>query len=422
MKNIIYILAAVVFAFTACEKESFDYASFKVSSSDIDSVYFSTGSKTLIADGKASLQFVLETFRTVQVEGEGGASIDSLMFVDYKKLPESDIQIFADGEPINGFEYSTTDLEKETVEFYAKVGDKVSAKKQVFIRSPQLEPDKRYVDLIFHVFELNATDDSYDPLTYQQISKEQLEEAVRYANVVFNNINGKDANGASANFEFRLAERNAAGVVLEVPGINRIVYDSSWKASPTAVFMPANFINRINSTPAYQWDKEQFVNIYVLPLAANSAIGDNRAAYQIVPSGELPLEGISNRIQHESEVPSDNFFNIFGLGIHRTVFFPDDSRNIEIAGYLGKYYGLYSTHSTTSEVVDYLGDTKKYNSSVNNSKSLLKVGLDGEKFLANNAMDDIRYASLRNSFTLDQINRMRTVMEWSPVRKAWKTN
>jgi len=421
MKNIIYILAAVVIAFTACEKETFDYASYEVSSSEIDSVYFSTGNKTLIADGKASLQFVLETYRMVKVDNDEGLSGDSLMFVDYRKLKDNDVQIFADGEAIDGFEYTTTDLSKESIEFYAKVGDRISVKKKVALRSPQVEQEKRYVDLIFHVFELNSTDDSYDPLTYQEITVEQLEEAVRYANEVFNNINGKDANGAKANIEFRLATRNGSGVALDEPGINKVLYDSSWKANPNVVFSPANFIEKVNATPSYQWDQEQFVNIYVIPSAANSHIADNRAAYQIVPSGEEPLGGI-NVVQEDEELPVEDFFNIFGLGIHRTVFFPDDSRNIEIAGYLGKYYGLFPTHTPSDEVVDYVEDTKKYFSGVNNPNSLLKVGIDGEKFLANNAMDDIRYASLRNSFTLDQIKRMRTVMDWSPVRKAWKTN
>src|SRR5699024_8493261 len=126
-----------------------------------------------------------------------------------------------------------------------------------------------------------------------------------------------------------------SGVALDEPGINKVLYDSSWKANPNVVFSPANFIEKVNATPSYQWDQEQFVNIYVIPSAANSHIADNRAAYQIVPSGEEPLGGI-NVVQEDEELPVEDFFNIFGLGIHRTVFFPDDSRNIEIAGYLGK--------------------------------------------------------------------------------------
>ncbi|ULT27254.1 hypothetical protein KUH03_11140 [Sphingobacterium sp. E70] len=76
-------------------------------------------------------------------------------------------------------------------------------------------------------------------------------------------------------------------------------------------------------------------------------------------------------------------------------------------------------------VNDFVADTKKYftgnTQTANQSSGLLKTGLDGEKFLANNAMDDVRFASLRNSFTQGQIERMRLVMEHCPVRKAWQS-
>lgn len=422
MKKIIYLFA-VLLALQSCEKEAFDYANYQPKVEDIDSIYFSTGSPSLIADGKAALQFVVETYRKVQIKNAAGQLKDTMMFVDYTALPTSETKIYADGQLIDGMEFSTNDKTKTYMQFYAQVGNIKSKVKQVEIRQPKALGEKRFVDVVFHVFELSPTDPGYDPLTYQEITKQKLDDAIAYANAVFNNTYGRDPNGGQANIEFRLATKNVAGASLAIPGYNKIVYDASWKASPTAQFVPANFTTKINATPTYQWNKDKFLNIYIYPTSANNAIGNNRVTYQIVPAGEQAIGGVANIVASEAEVPTNDFYTVYGLGIHRTVFFPDPSRKIEMASYLATYYGLYPTHSTGTTVVDYVLDTKKYltgtTQTVNIISGLLKVGVDGEKFLANNAMDDIRYASLRNSFTQGQVDRIRLLMERSPVRKAW---
>lgn len=425
MKKITYILA-ILLGLNSCKKEEFAYSVYKPKASDIDSVYFSTGSPTLIADNKATLQFVLEAYRKVRIKNDAGQSKDTMMFVDYTALPASDVKIYAAGQAVSGMEYKTNNTSLGNVEFYAQIGSTQSEKKTVQIRQPQTTTPKRIVDVVFHVFELSTTDVAYDPLTYQNIEQRHVEEAIEYANAVFNNTYGKDPNGGRANIEFRLATKNAAGAVLAMPGRNTIQYNSTWKANPAGNFTNKDFTDRINSTAAYQWDKSKFLNIYIIPFALNSAIGNNRAAYQIVPAGESPIEGIANVVASEDDVPTTDFYTTYGLGIQRTVFFPGTDRKIEIASYLGEYYGLYRTYSATigaTTVVDYVTDTRKYLTStaqkLNSSGNLLKTAIDGEKFLANNAMDDLRYASLRNCFTLGQVERIRLVMERSSVRKAW---
>lgn len=423
MKKIIYFIA-VFFALQGCEKQAFDYEVYQAKVEDVSSLYFSPGSTTLIADGQASLQFVLEAFRSVRIKDGSGQSKDTMMFVDYKSLPTDEVKIFVDGKQVDGMEYSTTDLSKTTISCYAQIGNVKSQVKQVLIRQPKPVSVKRYVDVVFHVFELNPSDVGYDDLIYQDITLKHLEEAIKYANDVFQNKNGKDPNGAAANIEFRLATKNVSGVNLAIPGYNKITYDSSWKASATASFTPANFTSKINSTATYQWNKDKYLNIYILPFALNSTIGNNRAAYQIVAAGESALGGIANTVTSEAQVPTTDFYTNYGLGIHRTVFFPGSDRKIEIASYLGIYYGLYITSSANATApIDHVADTRKFYSGTNQVQNginnLLKVGIDGEKFLANNAMDDPKYASLRNCFTQGQVERMRLVMERSPVRKAW---
>ncbi len=424
MKNILVVLV-VLLSLQACKKETFNYNIYEAKADGIDSIYFSTGSPSLIADGKATLQFVLEAYRKVQIQNAEGKPRDTMMYVDYTSLPKSEVKIFADGKQIDGLEYVEQDLSKYTRTFYAQIGNLKSKVKSVQIKAPKPLGPKRYIDVIFHVFELSPTDPGYDALTYQDITPKQLESAVAYANAVFNNAAGKDPNGGQANMEFRLAKKNSAGIALAASGYNKILYDASWKASPTAQFIPANFTTKINATVAYQWNKDKFLNIYIYPTATNSFIGNNRAAYQLIPAGQQAIEGIANVVQSEAEIPTTDFYTTYGLGIQRSIFFPDPSLKIEIAAYLGIYYGLYPTNSATLPIVDFVADTKKYftgnTQTVNQSSGLLKTGLDGEKFLANNALDDVRYASLRNCFTQGQIDRMRLVMERCPVRKAWQS-
>lgn len=205
MKKTIYILAMLL-ALQGCKKEAFNYATYQADATDIDSVYFSTGSTTLIADGKATLQFVLETYRKVQIESSQGKTKDTMMFVDYRTLPTGDVKVYADGQLLSAMEYRTKETTKSSLQFYAQVGNAKSSIKQVQVKQPKVMGEKRYVDIIFHVLELNPTDPAFDPLTNQEITPAQLAQAVTYANDVFNNVYGKDPNGGSANLEFRLAK------------------------------------------------------------------------------------------------------------------------------------------------------------------------------------------------------------------------
>ncbi|ERJ57869.1 zinc metalloprotease [Sphingobacterium paucimobilis] len=397
-----------------CNKESFNYELYSPTGSDIDSLYFSTGSPTLIANGQAKLQFVVELFRKVRIKSETGGEKDTMMFVDYRKLPSAALKIFVNGQLVDGMEYGTKDMSNPKLDIYAELGGYKSEVKSVQLKEPTPLPVKRYVDVVFHVFDLATTDATYDPLTYQLIQQKHLEGGITYANAVFSNAMGKDPNGGNAQIEFRLAKYSPSGAILPRPGYNNIVYNSTWRAS--SFFSLSDFTNRINTTSSYQWDKSKYLNIYVLPMTANSSLGNNRANYQIVGAGETPLGGVDKIVVSESEVPQNDFYTTYGLGVHRNVFIPGMEKEVELASYLGTYYGVFRT----TVVNDFVYDTRKYNTSDNSFKTLLKVGLDGDKFLANNAMDDIRYPSLRNCFTQGQVDRMRLVMDRSPVRKAWK--
>lgn len=415
MKKILIAVGFILLVFSSCKKEAFDYQLYQPTLEDIDSIYFSTGASMLIADGNASLQFVVEAYRTIQVTGTDGNQKDSLVFVDYKNLPEGALQIVPSSGSINGMEYATTDVSAGSVDFYAQIGEVRSETRTVTLRNKQVLPEKWYVDVVFHVFELNPNDDTYDELTYQPVTQDLLENAIEDVNNVFNNKLGNDPNGGSANIEFRLAPQDPSGQPLDKPGYNMITYDNSWM-NYTFGYSPDDFWNKVNVTPAYTWDPSKYLNIYIIPSGANNSMGDITPKYQIVASGEEPIPGIENIISDESELPTDENYQTYGVGLPRTLLFPGVGRRIELSPYLGTYYGLMRTAVSDPSITDYCSDTRMY-IGTDQFQDLVKVGIDGDKFIANNAMDDSRYPSLRNSFTLDQVNRMRAIMTNCPNRR-----
>lgn len=414
MKKLFIIASLLSVVVTACKKEAFNHQLYVPEAGDIDSIYFSAGATSLIADGKATLQFVVETYRTIQVTTPSGTKKDSLVFVDYRNLPQGALKIRQVGGTDAGMTYSTTSAAPGSVSFYAEAGTVKSQTQMVTLRAPQTLPSKLYVDVVFHVFELNPTDPTYDKLTYQPVTQPLLEEALADANKVFNNQLGNDPNGGSVNIEFRLAAKNPAGATLAKPGYNMITYDKSWRQFAT-FYSPTDFYNKVNATASYTWDPKKYLNIYVIPGGANNSLGDNTPKYQIVPSGGTAIPGIPTIVTDASALPTNKNYETYGVGIPRTLLFPGTDRRIELSAFLGTYYGLKRTGVSSATTTDYCNDTRKY-ISTNQFTSLVKVGIDGIKFLANNAMDDNRYPSLRNSFTLDQANRIRSVMANCPNR------
>jgi hypothetical protein len=441
MKRIFYI--AIFFTalyWSSCQKDTFNYSMYSPTENGIDSIYFSTGSKMLIADGTARLQFVVETYRKLKVTTSAGGTKDSLVFVDYNELPAGALKIIDGTGKQVGLTYSTNDVTPGTVSFYAQVGNTKSVAKMVTLRPKQVLPPKLTVDIIFHVFEMSTTDKFYDPLTYQPVTKDILNATIKDLNDVFNNRLGTSPNGASANIEFRLAATNVAGQKLAVPGLDIYTYGTAILVTQTATsYSVVDFLTYINKTPSFIWDPKKYLNLYIIPSGANNSMGAYASMYQIVPAGLQPLPGMTTPpataygsspainyptfttypngvVPNETVVPIA--YESAGMGVPRTELFPGMGKRLSICGEVGSFYGLKRTQGTAT-YTDYCTDTRIYNNNdatKNSFSTLFKTALDGEKFLADNAMDDIRYPSLRNTFTLDQVTRIRWVIANSPRR------
>lgn len=412
------LICLLALAMAGCEKDGFAYKMYKPTLEDIDSIYLSATDKMMIADGKATLNFIVEAYRTVHLS----SGKDSLEFVDYRLLPPGSLKIVEERSGATvGMTYNTTTIPFDTVKFHAEIGTLKSRTKAVALRAKPAELPKIYVDVIFHVWELNTTHPTYDVSSYQPVQQAQLEEGLKYMNDIVNNKVGNSPNGASANIEFRLAAKNQAGQALPQPGYNRIVYSDNVKVNPLALtFNVSDFIAFINANKATTiWNPKQYLNIQVLPSGANNSMGTVYPAKQL--AGGTAILGITGAAANE-----DDFVNDYAnacVGLPRTMLFPGIERKIEVFRFVGMFYGLYTpVQNTVRLYADFCYDTRKFDGlDTRNSYSFAtKVGIDNEKYIADNAMDDSRYPTLLNTITVDQVARMRAVMAKCPGRMNTK--
>ncbi|MRG47667.1 hypothetical protein GFS24_21265 [Chitinophaga sp. SYP-B3965] len=416
-KLLIGLFFLLALAQAGCKKDGFAYKMYEPTADDVDSIYLSATDKMMIADGQATLNFIVEAYRTVHLP----SGKDTLEFIDYRKLPAGSLRIIEErsGNEV-GLKYSTTTIPFDTVKFHAEIGGTKSPTKPVALRAKPADPAKLYVDVIFHVWELNTTHPTYDVSSYQPVQYAQLVEAIRYMNSVINNKVGNSPNGATANIEFRLATKNQAGQTLPDPGINKIIYSDNVKVNPLALtFNVADFIAFINANKATTiWSPKQYLNVQVIPSGANNSMGVAYPAKQLpLLPGQQSILGVTATALNEDDFITD-YANAC-VGLPRTMLFPGIERKIEIFRFVGTFYGLYTPSLSTARLYsDFCYDTRKFDGQdKRNSYSFAaKVGLDSEKYIADNAMDDSRYPTLLNSITADQVTRMRAVMTRCPGR------
>ncbi|WEK34353.1 MAG: hypothetical protein P0Y53_17850 [Candidatus Pseudobacter hemicellulosilyticus] len=425
MNRLLSVPALVIgLLFTACEKKGFDYKMYQATLEDIDSVYFSATDKMLIADGQARLDFIVEAYRHLTLS----TGKDTFELVDLKQFPEGVLKVIEEvsGREV-GLSYSSTTIPVDTVKFHAEIGPVRSETKKVALREKPVLPPKVYVDVIFHVWELNPTHSSYDVSSYQNVTHEQLVAAVQYMNELINNKWSHSPNGTSANVEFRLAAKNYLGQTLAQPGFNKQLYSDNVKVNPLATSISyTDVIAYINTNKATLiWNPKAFLNVQVLPMGTNYATSAGYPAKQLAPAtGEEAVLGIPTTAVDENDFTVD-YANTC-VGLPRTIFFPGFERKIEAFKWIGNFYGLYTPLYGTSGRLhhDYCYDTRKFNGQhpFNASYAFaMKVGIDNDKYVTDNVMDDSRYPTLVNSITADQVARMRAVMAKCPGRMNSKT-
>lgn len=427
MKSFTYLFKAVMplmlsVLVLSCHKEGFDY---EMSEVKVDSISFSAGSPSLIADGQAALSFIVQAYSKKQVT-ISGVTKDSMVLIPGDRLPDSDKKVFDETGKEVGLKFSTTATSPASKSFYAKIGDIQSSAKQVTIKTAGTSYNKIIIPVVIHVFELKKNDPKRYPW-YVEVDYKRLQDMVDGMNIMFNRKGTSAPNGTSANIEFVLAPNGPDGKPLEKAGYNMFEYlgTQNWGfgTSAAATLIKANAAKLL-------WDPKKYLNIWVLPSAVYfGGITNAKPGYTL---SSTPLPGVTmQQVASISAVPLTEPEKV-GLFISRDELYSALRGPAPNIGWrLGNYYGLFRTYFYTTEpsYTDYCPDTQKW--PIGQFRNIYKLSpSDGIVFSAENVMDATftdsnieggqNLVSRVNTFTAEQVKRIRYVIENCPERMAWQ--
>jgi hypothetical protein len=404
----------------ACHKEGFDY---EYADTKVDSISFSAGSPSLIADGQSALKFIIQAYSKKQVT-ISGVTQDSMVLIPSDRIPDSDKKVFDETGKEVGLAFSTTLSHLPPNPFMRKL-EIYSLSQSSSIKTPGAAYSKIIIPVVIHVFELKKNDPKRYPW-YVEVDYKRLQDMVDGMNIMFNRKGTSAPNGMSANVEFVLAPIGPDGKPLEKAGYNQFEYlgTQAWGfgTATAATFIKANAAKLL-------WNPKKYLNIWILPSAVYYwGIANAKPGYTL---SATPLPGVTmQQVASVNNVPLTEPEKV-GLFIGRDELYSALRGPAANIGFrLGNFYGLFRSYYYTTEptYTDYCADTQKW--LVNQLRNVYKVDKDGILFGAENVMDATfidgnieggqNLVSRVNTFTAEQVKRIRYVIENCPERMAWQ--
>lgn len=407
MKTKYFIYPLLIFsglcACTPDEDELVDFSDFQIAKVELGADH-----RQLIADGISTLTLNPMLYQPYKIQTDDGR--DTIVYgkIPVDRLAEGTVQYFLeDGTPLKEGKYRTTDLSKSEQGFYVTANGLKSDVFKVSIREPFAE-------------------DAYETITYpvvfhliQDKTKVELGQGVGadIVNYAFNTIYNCFArtaafspNGADTKIRFRLAEYDPNGRKMEEKGINRYSLSTS----------DLNNLNpeKIKNNPKICWDYKRYLNIWIVENMGNSV----STPHYILNTADLnQIQGVSFEQLSLEEIEKQEY-SLTDIGL---IYGARDFA-IEDVGYptqMGKFFGLLDTENQKE---DYCEDTFAYNTykepwntALEGSNSRLKISTDGLIFYSVNIMDASSY---KNTISMDQVKRIRTITDNCPHRWAWKSD
>ena len=407
MKTKYFIYPLLMFsglcACTPDEDELVDFSDFQIAKVELGADH-----RQLIADGISTLTLNPMLYQPYKIQTDDGR--DTIVYgkIPVDRLAEGTVQYFLeDGTPLKEGKYRTTDLSKSEQGFYVTANGLKSDVFKVSIREPFAE-------------------DAYETITYpvvfhliQDKTKVELGQGVGadIVNYAFNTIYNCFArtaafspNGADTKIRFRLAEYDPNGRKMEEKGINRYSLSTS----------DLNNLNpeKIKNNPKICWDYKRYLNIWIVENMGNSV----STPHYILNTADLnQIQGVSFEQLSLEEIEKQEY-SLTDIGL---IYGARDFA-IEDVGYptqMGKFFGLLDTENQKE---DYCEDTFAYNTykepwntALEGSNSRLKISTDGLIFYSVNIMDASSY---KNTISMDQVKRIRTITDNCPHRWAWKSH
>ena len=407
MKTKYFIYPLLMFsglcACTPDEDELVDFSDFQIAKVELGADH-----RQLIADGISTLTLNPMLYQPYKIQTDDGR--DTIVYgkIPVDRLAEGTVQYFLeDGTQLKEGKYRTTDLSKSEQGFYVTANGLKSDVFKVSIREPFAE-------------------DAYETITYpvvfhliQDKTKVELGQGVGadIVNYAFNTIYNCFArtaafspNGADTKIRFRLAEYDPNGRKMEEKGINRYSLSTS----------DLNNLNpeKIKNNPKICWDYKRYLNIWIVENMGNSV----STPHYILNTADLnQIQGVSFEQLSLEEIEKQEY-SLTDIGL---IYGARDFA-IEDVGYptqMGKFFGLLDTENQKE---DYCEDTFAYNTykepwntALEGSNSRLKISTDGLIFYSVNIMDASSY---KNTISMDQVKRIRTITDNCPHRWAWKSD
>lgn len=407
MKTKYFIYPLLMFsglcACTPDEDELVDFSDFQIAKVELGADH-----RQLIADGISTLTLNPMLYQPYKIQTDDGR--DTIVYgkIPVDRLAEGTVQYFLeDGTPLKEGKYRTTDLSKSEQGFYVTANGLKSDVFKVSIREPFAE-------------------DAYETITYpvvfhliQDKTKVELGQGVGadIVNYAFNTIYNCFArtaafspNGADTKIRFRLAEYDPNGRKMEEKGINRYSLSTS----------DLNNLNpeKIKNNPKICWDYKRYLNIWIVENMGNSV----STPHYILNTADLnQIQGVSFEQLSLEEIEKQEY-SLTDIGL---IYGARDFA-IEDVGYptqMGKFFGLLDTENQKE---DYCEDTFAYNTykepwntALEGSNSRLKISTDGLIFYSVNIMDASSY---KNTISMDQVKRIRTITDNCPHHWAWKSD
>lgn len=402
-RYILYLLF-VFFGLQGCTPEEdvlVDFSHF-----EITKVELGANHRQLIADGVSTLTLNPMLYQSYTFKTDEGK--DS---VTYGKIPVDRIEagtvgyFLEDGTPLDGPTYKTTDLSKPEIGFYITANQLKSEVFKVKIREP-FAPDAYdtiIYPVVFHIIQNKTT---------VELGQGVGSDIVYYAfNTIYNCFARNAAsspNGADTRIRFRLAEYDPKGKKMTEKGIHRYPLNSG----------ALNDLDyeSIKNNPDICWDYKKYLNIWVI-----ENMDDVRCPQYILEGTDLDRIKGCNLVPASLEEIEAADYQVTDIGL----IFDAVDFAIEDVGYatqMGKFFGLLETRSQREDYCDdtftYTNYKEPWNTALDGSNSRLKITPDGLIFYAVNIMDD---GSYKNTISMDQVKRIRTITDNCPHRWAWKS-
>lgn len=285
--------------------------------------------------------------------------------------------------------------------------------------------------VIFHVL----YNDAKDP--FQNPDKALLVEIINLCNQKFANTfddGDQGKSGVNINVEFVMATTNPSGTTLAEPGINRI----KWS---TPVMSCDKFMDTSNKDAISRlWDLNKYINIFLYTFEEENVLGISYTPYA---TSRHPLDGLYNGDRYFSgtklSYPHCVSINNTYIDQMPEMGYSNPSEVVlTLTHELGHYIGLFHAFGVDDEKkgtswredTDYCDDTPNYDrqgyedwlntyyettlpENVKFSELIKRTSITGKEFSSRNIMD---YTwTWGNEFTPDQRERMRHVLNYSPL-------